>query len=698
MITFCPQIDHPRQHGNAGVDEQIETYVRKLCKVRDEVNAQLDTYPQSDGELDGIAEEILRDLHKRILQFQTNKFFVAVFGSLKAGKSTLINALVRRRVSPTGYGQETTLHCSIILKADQEHPEGIYLHRNADLCKEQSKEKRKKMAVALLDYFREMESSDTLAACGIERSRCFDFNGYDLSGKKDNLTAILTEKELGAYPDVLLVEIRLKWPEDDSFLDQLALFDMPGLEGCLANTENDPVLDELRNVADYFIYVQSSVGALSDKAAEYINSIVNKQKKPMVVVFNKIMGKYWLSQGSQREEQENYEKRACELLAERAGIRLPEAYNVNAAQAWNAMDADFDLATLKPEFRTPNATDDDLRGKLWMESGIESMKKNLMNVFCKQIVPIQDKNAKAKFNEWRENTLHPDGKLQQFISKMEKENVQLDAKLSCLMKIMEKTENPTFQHESGRTIYQALDQESFMTKTISDLRAKTIRALEDFKQHLLRKELSSVTYPSGTNVQDKYVQYTNWDSECAELVDDFREDFQKKFRLAGKRMMDETQKAFESVINEMNETVRISDGEKYQEIKGSWLKTLEDTSCFLKELAVPEKYHVSKLQPAVPSLWKFCMKRPKSNTEADDQRQKQDYKGDLEKRLTNLYDAALKELETEFEDCCRKMKNAMNQDLQSEYDSYTAKSNQVKGLLRSAKQLLANLSKLPKGV
>ena len=58
----------------------------------------------------------------------------------------------------------------------------------------------------------------------------------------------------------------------------------------------------------------------------------------------------------------------------------------------------------------------------------------------------------------------------------------------------------------------------------------------------------------------------------------------------------------------------------------------------------------------------------------------------------------MKELETEFEDCCRKMKNAMNQDLQSEYDSYTAKSNQVKGLLRSAKQLLDNLSNLPKGV
>ena len=40
-----------------------------------------------------------------------------MFGPLKAGKSTLTNLLAREYVSPTGFGMETTLRPSIILKS-----------------------------------------------------------------------------------------------------------------------------------------------------------------------------------------------------------------------------------------------------------------------------------------------------------------------------------------------------------------------------------------------------------------------------------------------------------------------------------------------------------------------------------------------------------------------------------------------------
>lgn len=44
-------------------------------------------------------------------------FFILMFGPLKAGKSTLTNLLAREYVSPTGFGMETTLRPSIILKS-----------------------------------------------------------------------------------------------------------------------------------------------------------------------------------------------------------------------------------------------------------------------------------------------------------------------------------------------------------------------------------------------------------------------------------------------------------------------------------------------------------------------------------------------------------------------------------------------------
>ena len=75
MMTFKAQIEHPRQHGNT----EIENRIQELCKVRDEINARLDTFPEGSTDVKDLAKEILKGLHKRILQFQTNKFFVAVF-------------------------------------------------------------------------------------------------------------------------------------------------------------------------------------------------------------------------------------------------------------------------------------------------------------------------------------------------------------------------------------------------------------------------------------------------------------------------------------------------------------------------------------------------------------------------------------------------------------------------------------------
>ena len=89
MITFKPQIEHPRQHGDTEVGEQVESRIQALCKGRDEINAQLDTLPEGTAEVKDIAKEILKGLHKRILQFQTNKFFVwliKVFGAFPVSR------------------------------------------------------------------------------------------------------------------------------------------------------------------------------------------------------------------------------------------------------------------------------------------------------------------------------------------------------------------------------------------------------------------------------------------------------------------------------------------------------------------------------------------------------------------------------------------------------------------------------------
>lgn len=694
MITFKAQIENPRSHGNTETGEQVETLIQELSQVRDDVNSKRDTLPEGTADVKDLARDILRGLHKRILQFQTNRFFVAVFGSLKAGKSTLINALVGRHVSPTGHGQETTLHCSIILKATPENPEGIYLHRNVS-PEPKSGQALRRMAVTLLDYFREMETLDAVAVLGVERSRHFDFNGHDLSGQKDNLTAVLTEKELTTYPNVVLVEIRVDCGEQNAFLNQVALFDMPGLEGCVANADNDPVIQELRNVADYFIYVQSSVGALSDDAAKYINSVVNQQKKTMVIVFNKIMGKFWLSPASQQKEQETYEKSACEILSDRANIRRPDAFNVNAAQAWSALNDEFQLGTLNPTLYPPSLTPVECRQRLLEESGIEKLKEHLLQVCQERIIPIQDKNAIEKYSVWRQEILQPDGPLGRHIDELEKSLAKLQKDYSTFQNIFMQIPRTTYSCVNGPFSGQTLDATAYRQKFIWELKAKTTAALNDFIRALSDHQLSPVYFPAGEKVQSKYTQYLQWDDECKALIENAVGRIAVCFQAAGLHFLEETRTALQTPLHGLEDSLGVPENGAFATVLVDFPKNVEGFSFsrYFTYPELPEVYRKRKLKSPgtiakiVAWLLKFA---------SIDRSPQREYRDDLISRFTSLLQKAFKRFETDVQNCETKLREAMRDDLNKAFNNCHGKIQKAQTRLEAAKQLKQWLEALPK--
>ena len=107
-------------------------------KVREEITALSayiaalhEQFPEipAAGEWRTFLFSMKNELDRLCRAFDTRRFFVVTIGALKAGKSTLINALTGSEVSPAGTGAETTKKCSIIMSADAEHPEGITLYR-----------------------------------------------------------------------------------------------------------------------------------------------------------------------------------------------------------------------------------------------------------------------------------------------------------------------------------------------------------------------------------------------------------------------------------------------------------------------------------------------------------------------------------------------------------------------------------------
>ena len=391
-----------RQHKNPNIDklvEQEEKILEKYEVKKDQI---------ADADIRDFVMTLLQGLDRNIRQFKTNKFFIAVFGALKAGKSTLINALAERYTSPTGYGYETTLHCSLILCADEEHPEGIYLYQLTG-NKKLEKTDRQEKARELLDYFRGLYDWEFISKGGNwERSERYLLNGHDLHPSKDNLRAVLTEAVLSRYPQLMLVEIRIKPEKDDNFLQEnIGILDMPGLDGSIANAESDPIIAELPRAADYFLYVQSSITAINSGAKDYILSLIDHSKE-YIVVFNEIRAQYWLKPEVQSQVIEEQNSKAIEHLAKRLGVNPPCSFRINAAQAWDSKNKRFQADKLLDGFTLE---------KLYADSHIQELKNEIFKLCRNNVTEILDKNALSSLKEWIKATQDLEGfiKLQEEI-------------------------------------------------------------------------------------------------------------------------------------------------------------------------------------------------------------------------------------------------------------------------------------------
>lgn len=455
-----------RQHKNPNIDklvEQEEKILEKYEVKKDQI---------ADADIRDFVMTLLQGLDRNIRQFKTNKFFIAVFGALKAGKSTLINALAERYTSPTGYGYETTLHCSLILCADAEHPEGIYLYQLTG-NKKLEKTDLQKQARRLLDYFRGLYDWRFISNSGNwERSERYLLNGHDLHPSKDNLRAVLTEAVLSRYPQLMLVEIRIKPEKDDNFLQEnIGILDMPGLDGSIANAESDPIIAELPRAADYFLYVQSSITAINSGAKDYILSLIDHSKE-YIVVFNEIRAQYWLKPEVQSQVIEEQNSKAIEHLAKRLGVNPPCSFRINAAQAWDSKNKRFQADKLLDGFTLE---------KLYADSHIQELKNEIFKLCRNNVTEILDKNALSSLKEWIKATQDLEGfiKLQEEI----KQQWKLDSEKWYAIDQKFKDINLANEEDRQVTIDQALAE---LKEKIKNLFKESIEKVKkcDIKDYL----------------------------------------------------------------------------------------------------------------------------------------------------------------------------------------------------------------------
>lgn len=245
------------------------------------------------------AREIREKLQPYLDAFESQAFFIVTFGMLKAGKSTLVNALVGKPdVSPVGHGRETTKRSSIIFAADDEHPEGVYIYTPKGCAKEGEN---------IADWRRKKCEALILALGGVGKVEDeFDVEGPKrLSGKEmdELLTSKPDEEEL---PPVIRIQPggAARFSGENLLKDGVAILDTPGLDGIDVNATNDAFWQVLPAQGDFFLLVQSSMSGLNDDCATQIAKIygMTENKPGILIVYNEIAAQFWLDDEVQKRK------------------------------------------------------------------------------------------------------------------------------------------------------------------------------------------------------------------------------------------------------------------------------------------------------------------------------------------------------------------------------------------------------------
>ena len=410
--------------------------------------------------------DIDNELHHLLRTFATRRFFIVTIGALKAGKSTLINALVGNMVSPAGTGAETTLKCSVIMSSDEEHPEGITLYKYLDLpdpesdknaAEQQSNPERDKKSDEqrdescrvitrnLMDYFKGItEWGDEYKKFDKKTFSLYEKN-VDPQNEQSNLEYILTSQDLsglGHYENYLLAEIRIdvsKASVKGVLQDNLAIIDMPGVDGTLAGTgrpsfrsRGNPI-DFLPEFCHLFLLVQSTISGLNQTTATMIKKWqAGKRKTPAYLVFNSINALDWYEKKSVINEMKKAKDRALAELAKQKVFYNQGSIVVNAAKAWEASN---------PEDFRERWKQDITKEMLYKESNIDELKTLLNTNFSKRKDEIILNDAVNNVQQKLEEFIKQADNLKQEATKQKEciidENKFWDDVINCFEKCFE---------------------------------------------------------------------------------------------------------------------------------------------------------------------------------------------------------------------------------------------------------------------
>lgn len=378
----------PKPAGTHTGSNETAHFLRQFSSILEEWEGE-PVLKAPDG---GALRQIIRDLDRARRQFDSKLFLLVIFGSLKAGKSTLTNALAGQHVSPSGFGHETTLRPSLILRGEEDVIEQ-YLSTDPEIInfllqcsKPVERFQDPPVFNSRQDTSPSLESDSKQKELFNKVRNTFDDITDYLRGIRDlseirsirvkrepisSLTQLLTDKLL---EEPLLTVIRIRGSE--ILKDGLAIVDMPGLDGTKSNWRDNPIHEWVIKRAEFFLFVQSSIAAINKETCEFLKSIVARTNHPPVFVIQNIFeADHWRPEHERKKEQEDQRQRAQQTVEGLLKCATRSVKGLNLGKAWDGIRA------LNGE------------SEQWLqESGFPEFQKDLSEVLHSGRAVLQEKN------------------------------------------------------------------------------------------------------------------------------------------------------------------------------------------------------------------------------------------------------------------------------------------------------------------
>lgn len=269
--------------------------------------------------LDLRLKKALKKIESCRKDFDARLFFIVVFGPLKSGKSTLVNTLARQYVSPTRFARESTRRASIVIKGNRS---------------------------VIQQFFWKSENESGLES---DKKEAFDLVTQYLRGVQDE-SSLKEHVDIIEHPyDKALVDRLLAGPLENEPLitvimcpggrlidEEIAVLDVPGLDGFQTNTENNPAAFWIIDKSDLLIFTQSSFAPLNNQTSKFLRDLYERSKKPPVLLAqNQIEARHWAPKEEQKQETEEQVSVARKEISELLTLQTEDlpAWPINLGKA-----------------------------------------------------------------------------------------------------------------------------------------------------------------------------------------------------------------------------------------------------------------------------------------------------------------------------------------------------------------------------